>query len=249
MHRNGYRKVCGFLFLALAIAGCGVQRPDGDQYTVGDGHAWPGIDGYVTEYRGGPARAGIRVNLYRITGTTVGTYLPNPMPVVLDQATTDNSGYFSFTDLSPGIYTLEVDPTVSRAGARYQHLVFNGDNHLRADLIVPPSFLTSPTTQLPSIGKVEVGGLLLEAGKVLSGQVTMNINIVPGTYDTKLILVKVGHLSNGSDFVSDNCALTSTASFALDTRKFSNGPSFIYVISYDFNDNNVSMMIPVTFTN
>lgn len=247
MIKSGHRKAWMLICLALALTGCSAPPGDRVQYMEGDGHTWPGIDGYVTVSRSGPARPSIQVRLYKVT-ETVDTYTPISSTTIPARST-DPYGYYNFTGLDSGTYVLEVQSTSSFTGTRYQHIVFDGTSHVRADLITPPNFIaTSPTATLPHINKIAINGNFLQNGTTLTGNVTMNIDALPGSYGLKFILVKIGHFSNGSDFVFDDF-YTNPISCNIDTTKYNNGKSFIYVVAYDTNDNSSAVNIPVYFNN
>ena len=234
-------------FLGLPILLCAILALSGCGGGGGGDTAWTGIEGYVTVGRGDNALAGVTVQLHAVV-EAADTYIDSSGTLTASVAT-NGAGYYKFAGLTAGTYKVEVQPTTGRPGARYQHLVVVTDQHLRADLVVPPAFPASGGNVLPYVRSLTLEGGLLQPGTVLSGtpELTVTAEAGAGGPPIKLMLVKIGNLSNGSNFTFDR-GLT-TESFTFDTTKMADGGTFIYVTTYDLNDNAASVMIPVTIDN
>lgn len=237
VRRTAWFGLAAVALLAITLAGCGGEP------------AWTGIEGYVTAGRGDNALPNVEVGLYA-AAEVPDTYKPvTPLPGAIRTAVTNSAGYYRFEGLAPGTYLVQVASTASRAGARYQHLVVRRDKHLRADLIVFPNFTADAPTVLPSVVSITAGGALVQPGRICTGTIALTITAAAGdaARPIKEIIVKAGHMSNGSDFILDNGE--ASASFNFDTTRYGDGESFIYVTVYDLNDNAASILMPITIQN
>ena len=103
-------------------------------------------------------------------------------------------------------------------------------------------------TGLPWVASVTVGSDPLLPGAELAGTVLLNIAAESAaTLPIKQIIVKIGHLSNGSNAILDNGEAQLTYTF--DSTKLGDGETYIYVTAYDLNDNAATVKIPVTIAN
>lgn len=181
------------------------------------------ISGVLVDKRGGPAVSGAVVVA---EGTT-------------SAATSDSTGSFTMSGLTPSTYSLLV--TKSGYGAsRLQGVVVSSGTTTLVQMQMRTLFDPGKSTSAPTIA---VSGL--SSSSTVSGTISFTVSLSSANPMLR-IEVRFGHRGDVPNAVFTD---TSSANVTWATTTNANGSSFINIIGYDNNYNVAEWMIPVTINN
>lgn len=186
------------------------------------------ITGTITFRRSGSGVAGATVTIVKSEDGTK-----------IDSTETDSKGRYSFL-VEPGI---EIDLIATKegfAGSRFQGIVASGGESFRADLIMQEPTTPGEDTTPPSL---QITGVT--SGQAISGTLNLSVKLETGGFPPDNFYIDIGAESNIHSFRFTG----DSSNVVLDTSRYPNGLSFIYIAAYDLNMNCVITRIPVTIKN
>jgi hypothetical protein len=181
------------------------------------------VTGIITKGRSGPPVAGATVTVLR-NGTE------------MDSATTDAGGKYTLSVPAGD----SVDLVASKnglAGARFQGITVAEGETVVADLIMQDWKISGESTLPPSL---IINGI--SPGGILSGTVDVDVEL-EGDFPARAVYVEIG--AEFPFYSKENPPYW----FNINTNRYPDGESFLYIIAYDENNNCVITRIPVIIDN